>query len=375
MALPPAMLDWRPNAQIGPFTVVPGTSNYSVIVPNGAAVSEGDLSSYRYHHHTKVAVFHGRIWVAYSASGTNEDAGGQKTFISISTDGPNPSFGAPVLAVDKQSTFSATGSSFVNGSFITYPRAFVVSGGTLYLAVSLEAVTAGNNITGAALLAVECKSDGTVGAVVRISSASYTPFSGFSEIAYDAVLGTAIFNSANIFGNWGGSTPNNAASAWIGWANYFGVDFTECTTVNLDGSLSLLRFWRRITTNDNRLYAQRSLDGGTTWGSIFRTSVPDSGTASYSYKLSDGRRLLCGNPKDVSVLRDPLYLAVFGSSGAASNIWAVRQGLTDAPVYPGTAKIGGAAYPGMWEDSGRLLISYSMQKESIGLSIIPVANL
>lgn len=370
MTRAPALPDWRPNAQAGTFPLAPGVSTTTVITPNGAAITEADLSSYRYHHHTKVAVFHGRVWVAYSASGTNEDAGGQKIFVSVATDSGSLSFGAPILAIDAQSTWTSVGASFVATSMIMYPRAFIVSGGTLYLTVAMDKVTGSNNLTGLAVFAVECKSDGTIGAPVRISAASYTPFPTFSVIALDAGLQAALFTTADVFGNWGGSTSGNAASAWTGWASFFGIDFTEPSTVNLDGANALLRFWRRITTPDNRLYAQRSSDGGVTWGSIFRTAIPDSPSATYCYKLSNGVTVIAGNPQDGSVIRDPLYIASFSTNGNIRVLYALRQGLTDAPIYAGTAKIGGAAYPGMWESSGRLLVSHSVHKEDINLSVI-----
>lgn len=365
----PAIPRWFNAAQTGPFAALPSQDNFTVITPSGGAITEGDYLSHRYHHHTRVAIYHDRVWVAYSSSGTNEDAGGQMVLVSSAPKGATLTFGTPQLAVDKQSTWSATGAQAVAGSFITYPRSFVVAASKLYIVSALDKVNTGggsNNQIGMALLANECLSDGTLGAVFRCSVAAYTPFSAFSEIAYDATIGPTIYPAAKFNGPWGGSSPSLTASDWLGFTTFNSITFAEPTTIALDGSgTDYLRFWRRITTPDFRLYAQRVNSDASVVGTIYRTSIPDQPSASAGLRLASGRFALVGNPKDVTTSRDPLHLAIFNTNARLHRAYAVRAGGTDTPVYAGSAKLGAYAYPAICEDVNDLYISYSERGKEI----------
>jgi hypothetical protein len=44
-------------------------------------------------------------------------------------------------------------------------------------------------------------------------------------------------------------------------------------------------------------------------------------------------------------------------------------------TYAGTNKSGGAAYPGFAADATDVWIGYSMQKESIGVTRLPLSNI
>ena len=78
---------------------------------------------------------------------------------------------------------------------------------------------------------------------------------------------------------------------------------------------------------------------------------------------------------DSGVNRDPLYLAIFSTNGELQNVRALRQGLSDSPTHEGWHKHGGASYPGIAESDGVLYVSYSMQKETVGLTRIDLASL
>lgn len=373
-------LYWGNNALSGPYTLAPGLTNYTILTPDGTTPTESSLTSHRYHHHTRIATHNGRVWVAFSSAGTNEGASGEMVVAKSSGD-DGATWSSPLLVVPAQSTFTEAGPSTPAGSRISYPRSFVKYNGDLYLVSAIDDVLGANNNIGAALVATKCNDDGSMGPLFRISTETYTPQSGFSEIGYDATLGPSLFASTALYGVWGGSTPNNAASSWIGWKSQSGETYVEPTTIDLNESgTSLLRLWRKASVTSSTstvLWSQRSIDSGTTWTPLIATGIPNNPSATAGIRLSDGRIALVGNPWNMSsVNRDPLYLAIFnGTTGLIEHIYAVRQGLSGIPTYAGTSKGGGAQYPGIAYDGTNLWISYSIAKESIGVTKIPLSGL
>jgi hypothetical protein len=373
-------LSWGSTALTGPYTVAPNETNYNVVVPNGNTPTEADLDSYRYHHNTEIAVDNGRVWVAFSGSGTNEEAGGEIVGLSSSNDNGN-TWSDIQLAVPPQSTFSGTGASLVIGTRSADPRGFVNYNGGLYIVSTIDTTltTGQDNPQGLALVANKCNSDGTLGPVFRITSDTYTPINGKTAIAYDATLGPPLLTVSEIFGKRGGSAPGNPLTSWRGWLQYNNSVFSEPTTIPLTGSNnSLVRLWRGFSgsLDETKLWSQTSSDGGSTWSILEKTSIPNEPSNTNGIRLPDGRIVLVGNPVDVSVVRDPLYVAIFnGTTGVINNIYAVRQGLSGTPVYSGTYKGGGAQYPGISFDGTNLWISYSIAKESIGVTKIPLSGL
>jgi len=358
----------------GPYPTLPSQEDYTVITPNGETPIEEDILTHRYHHHTQVAVGAGRVWVAYTSSGTNEDAGGQMGVVSSSPLQATLSFGSPVLVVPPQSTWSATGATWEAGTRCAFTRCFVPHDGDLYVVFGIDNMEGGNVNTGLALVAAKCNADGTVGGLFRITSQTYTPLSGFSSIDYDATLGPALYPFAKLYGVYGGSSPSVTQSDWLGWTAQDGVNFTHPCTFPIDDDGGMVRLWRRVTDADNYLWGQVSRDGGASWSKLVKTSIPDSPACTAAIRMSDGRIAMVGNPHDNSVQRDPLYLAIFEDlSKARIRLYAVRQGLSATPTYAGTFKSGGAAYPGICEYDGHLYISYSMQKETIGLTRVSIS--
>lgn len=82
---------------------------------------------------------------------------------------------------------------------------------------------------------------------------------------------------------------------------------------------------------------------------------------------------------NVSVSRDPLFLAITDvDSVNVTDVYAIRQGLSDTPTYTGAGKHGGASYVSAIEvdvaGTPYLYIAYSLQKETIGFSKLPIPN-
>ena len=349
-----------------------------MIQPDGNTPTEADLTTHRYHHHTAIGAAYGKIFIAYSSGGTNEDAGGQMTVISASAD-DGDTWGAPTLVVPLQSTFSGTGASYVNGTRISYPRCFVTNDSAeLYIVASIDQVSTPASSTGfigKALVARKVNSDGTLGTLYRISEADYDPLSGISAIPYDSTLSASLLPKAKLYGIWGGSAPGKTASTWLGWISQSGNSYAEPTTVDL-GDGVMLRLWRSITTDTNHVYQGYSYDGGTRFDPLRATTLPNSPSSLYAFSMPDKSIALIGNPVDNGTLRDPLYLATFSrTTGKLKAVSAIRQGVSDVPVYPGDGKGGGASYPGAVVVGTNLHVSYSLQKESVGHTRIPLSSI
>lgn len=373
--LPSFYMNWGTNNGIGfgyPFAA--SINTVTVFTPNGNAPTQGDLGSQRYNHHNQNVIdSSGRAWEAHSSGGTNEDAGGQMTVVHSSADGWNTQTG-PVLVVPPQSTYSGTGASDTPGTLVSYPRKFVTYNSQLYLVAAVDGFSSSVQQIGMALLAVPCNPDGTIGTLIRISAAAYTPQVGTTP-AYDPVLGPQLFAVANLYGTWGGSYPGQPASAWIGFLQQGSNIFVEPATIPIDAAAqSLTRLWRQNNGTGAFVWEQDSNDGGNTWSALQQTNIFNAPSAMAGLRLSDGRMLLVGNPVNFPVSRDPLYVAVF-NNGTAGNVYAIQKGLSGVPVYSGTSKGGGAQYPGITINGSTVWVSYDIAKESVYLSSIPLSSL
>lgn len=348
----------------------PGLTSSLVIQPNGSAPTEGDLLSHRYHHSSAVGVIGGRIWVAFSSSGTNEDAGGQMS-VARSSLISSMSWGSPVIVAPPQSTFSGTGASYEANSRVTGPFAFFEVGGLLYLVMLCFDIAGGpGSQSGAALFARECKADGTVGPLFRITPETYTPNEGFAAVNYDAVLGPPLLAKMKMYGNpWVG-----AGSPWIVRQGSGSFGEPGVVDINGDGQF-IVRLFRKLEAPGTlKIWAQHSRDGGQTWSAVRPTDLPNDESAVAAAKLPDGRFIVIANLPGSS--RDPLYLAIFDAAHRIRTAaYYIKQNVPDTPVYPGSFKGGGPAYPGVWVTATDIWVAYSLQKENIELARIPLSGL
>jgi hypothetical protein len=362
------------SAPTGPYPPAPGVTHWIIDTPDGKPPSLADLASLRYHHHMRTAVdTQGRVWVAYSGNLTNEDQSGEITEIISSTTRWATRTG-PLIAVQPPSAFST---AIFPGMRISYPRAFLRHAGQLYLVAAIdEKADGGDSQTGLALIGLSCNPDGTLGRPFLVSPASgYKPLPGYPAYAYNPVLGPALFADANRFGSWGGSQIGFPPSAWVGFATDRHHDiFVEPSTVALSADRKqLLRLWRQTKGADqNRVFSSSSHDGGKTWSPIVKTSLPNQPSETTIVKLANGHIAVIGNAQGQA--RDPLYVATFdGTTGAPIHIYAVISGAT-APAYRNGQTLG-FSYPGADESHGVLWISYSINKQQVGVAALPSASL
>jgi hypothetical protein len=353
----------------------PGASHFVVLSPDGSEPTESALRSHRYHHHTVAVTTDNLVWVGFSSSGSNEDASGQMVLCASMNKKQNQ-FGPPIQLVPPQSAWAGNGNY---GGRISCPRNTQNLDGRSFIVSAIDEVDAQRKRVGVALVANECKDNGSVGPVFRISEQPYKALPGFADIPYDSSLGPALYAHSKIFGLWGGSMPPPVVqSDWIGWVEEGGESFTESTTIEL-GSNRLFRLWRKTSgQNTDFWWGSRSNDTGRTWGNISITDIPNAPSAGFFLKTKSGKLLLIANAqnKPRRAIRDPLFvMSINGDMKSNLVAYAVRQHVTGAPIYRGIGKGGGASYPGGAEDANHLWVSYSLQKETIAVSKLPIEYL
>ena len=353
----------------------PGASHFVVLSPDGSEPTESALRSHRYHHHTVAITTDNLVWVGFSSSGSNEDAGGQMVLCASMNKKKNQ-FGPPIQLVPPQSAWAGNGNY---GGRISCPRNAQTLDGRSFIVSSIDEVDAQRKRVGVALVANECKDDGTVGPVFRISEQPYKALPGFADIPYDSSLGPALYAHSKIYGIWGGSMPAPVVqSDWAGWLEEAGELFGEPTTTELaDGRM--FRLWRKAGgANAAFWWGTYSSDSGRTWDKVSVTDVPNAPSSGFLLKTRSGKLLLVANPQNRprQAIRDPLYvLSIDGNKKSDAVAYAVRQHVTGVPMYRGIGKGGGASYPGAAEDADSLWVSYSLQKETIAVSRLSLDHL
>ena len=113
-----------------------------------------------------------------------------------------------------------------------------------------------------------------------------------------------------------------------------------------------------------------SIDKGETWSKAVETAFPDSRSKQCAGNLPDGTPFLIGNPgpgKD----RSRLILAIASDGKTFDSAWTLRK---DPPErrFDGKAKTLGFSYPKAFVDKVFLYVSYSVNKEEIAVSRLPV---
>jgi hypothetical protein len=108
------------------------------------------------------------------------------------------------------------------------------------------------------------------------------------------------------------------------------------------------------------------------WSTPEYTNIPDSHSRTCTSSLPDGRIYMVG--AQLTGGRDPLVLSISSDGLVFDHAWAVRA---HAPPirYPGNAKGPGFQYPGGLYVNGTLFVSYSINKEDIAVTWLPISTL
>ena len=146
-----------------------------------------------------------------------------------------------------------------------------------------------------------------------------------------------------------------------------------------DGTIMMLL---RDTHYSHRMYLSTLRDDGT-WSPGVPTDIPDSPSLTDSLVLDDGTVLLIGNqmapefdnPGKGHYDRDPLMVAVSPDGKTFQKAYALRCGGHRYRVSQSLVKGrgGGGQYPSATVHNGTLYVQYSMGKEEIWITAVPLA--
>lgn len=129
----------------------------------------------------------------------------------------------------------------------------------------------------------------------------------------------------------------------------------------------------RDQTSSFRKLASVSRDNGETWTKAMETDFPDSRSKQCAGNLPDGTAFLIGNPtgsKDRSILA----IATAKDGRTFDRAWLI--GSNPAPGrYEGKAKTPGFSYPKAFVFGGYLYVAYSVNKEDIAVTRLPLERL
>ena len=368
------------GASAASYTVPTTLNSGALIAPDGATPAQGTPSTHRYRHHVAVGKKDARLWMSHSSGAINEDSSGQQLHCWYSDD-DGDNWTGPIVAIDSPPGGAAAfgGAAYENGARVCFSRCFVNYGGALYVVGAVDKCSPSGDsaaLIGQALIARECKDDGTLGTAFRIENTG----PGYSGApSYDGTLGPLIYADANMYGVWGGNGPTavSEGAAWNGWITLTGETntyLTEPATCSFDGTTTnLLRLWRCVQAVGSSGHAQtlllwssRSWDGGTSWSDPTPTDIANAPSAADLHRASNGKFVLCWNPENISGnIREKLALMIFNNLGQAVAAYKVIDGLGTTPVYAGSFKAGGPAYPGMRIDGSEVHIGFSLFKENI----------
>ncbi|OVE78813.1 hypothetical protein BVY01_04345 [bacterium I07] len=133
-----------------------------------------------------------------------------------------------------------------------------------------------------------------------------------------------------------------------------------------------------------RVYVSIEIPTGA-WIPAMPTDIPDCPSLSTTVSLDDGTVLLVGNqvaPKfdnpdeKKRYTRDPLTVSVSSDGYVFERAYALRTGVPEVRV-PGVEGrgSGGGQYPSAIIHNGTLYVQYSMRKEDIWISVVPLSDL
>ncbi|MFG0249137.1 MAG: exo-alpha-sialidase, partial [Phycisphaeraceae bacterium JB051] len=120
-----------------------------------------------------------------------------------------------------------------------------------------------------------------------------------------------------------------------------------------------------------------------TWCKGLPTNIPDSPSLSEAANVEDGRVLLVGNnmatefdkqtPRHYG--RDPLMISVSYDGYRFTSAYALRCGRQSFKVPFVRGRGGGAQYPDVKIVGDKVYVLYSMGKEDIAISVVPLSDL
>ncbi len=357
-----------------------------------------------YSHHSQLAHHDGVFYAAWSSHRFGEDGPGQQVLLSLSKDGRTWSPAAvgfasrgPVKPVEQMGrVLTANGWVHVEGAMYCIAEVhdnvgFVAVGGR-EVVPKRRGPFRRRARKGFGRLARRVSPQGELGPVVWLVDDPPAPLPGFDPLpdAGDATFTklarkiNAVLDQPLNMPNWdfrGSGESSQTSDVYVSHATAAdGHSLCEPSTYRRPDGV-LVRVYRDHHPS-HRLYASLSRDGGKAWTVPVPTDIPDSPSRTAVGSLPDGTVFLAGNQlsepferaKRTHYTRDPLTLALSEDGVAFDRAMAVRSG-SPAIRLPGKGKGRGFQYPSAVVVSDAIWIMYSVGKEDVAVSRVPLAPL
>jgi len=325
----------------------------------------GNIENGSYNHHSQIAKFRGKYYLAWSNGIVNEEDAGQKVLIASSDDCLTWSRAIPVLDC-------APGEKTAHNCVALYS-----DDSRMYIAVMTEETEHDANSTGMRRIFPETSVINIYATTDGINWSGAYSFGDNVRWIFEAprltrdnrlmcVCKTKKHGPAVLL--WPGkdicSDPEfitvpepEGASFPYAEASWYQVD---------DGRI--LVFWRDEGASC-KLYVNYSDDGGNTFSPPVLSDIPDSMSKVYVGRLEDGRYYLCNNAVASLLDRGALMLMLSNDGYRFDKVLM----LNDDPVRmrrKGLLKTNGLQYPCCFVDGSRLIIAYDANKEDIMCDVI-----
>lgn len=321
--------------------------------------TQGD---FQFCHHANLVAFKGRLYAMWSNGRVHEDSNGQRVLICHSEDGLH--WTKPEILVDDPDG--------KDGPMACVAAGFLVAGDKLiayYTSIVHQKPIHPKNT----LYAVESIDAKTWGKPVRIAEGFF--IDGPRRLKSGRLL---------LVGQFANKQPHlmfsDASDGLTGWtdgkipaSDIF--SFPEPTWfTRRDGRVVILF---RTRSGNFQLYASVSRDDGKTWSKPTETNFPDATARSFAGNLPDGTAFLINNPSQTPSSyptvgrRIPLTISL-SNDGVTFNRAFVIRGETTDMRYKGKSKLAGWQYPAALAWKGVLYVIYSINKEDVGLTRIPL---
>ena len=353
-----------------------------------SAIFQEAVAAGGYNHHSQLACYKGVFYAAWSNHPKGEDAAGQRILFATSSDGVTwrpwtEAFPPP----DKVGAWDdGFGYYSVAGPWRIYENEIYLTA-RLYKFVGWEDASGKDLVykrdsvhyfkrfESVGLLARKM-TGGTLGPVFALS----TRMNRISDLAYPFLP----------YGD----------PAWQAAANAIGQTFEiqrEPIPTAVDGARMVEPTVYQTSANikiaivrddkfSHRKYVSFSKDDGRTWSTALPTNIPDSPSLDISLKAPGGAILLIGNhcasrfddgAKRRHYGRDTLDVAISTDGYLFAKTFAIRTGAHQWRVpreeVPGRG--GGPQYPSALIEKDRLYVMYSLGKEDIWCTSIPLADI
>ncbi len=354
----PVVTDWHP-------AMPPGWGEFPPVPFERSVVYRGSTGRWAYSHHQAIAKFRDRFVVSWSNGLRHEDYVGQEVHLAWSRDGRSWSEPTVIAATPPQSRL------------VRNCAGLLAAGGRLYCYVGV-AKDFGRDVADPSMSVVKRQH-------IRLDvyeTADLETWTCHEDVCGDVYLfeaprptragpllccGFSLTDHHAMVLRWDDPgrpaapprivhLPQSPEGVLPEQGTWFQTDDGRIHLFQRDGSLS------------DRLALTTSDDGGETWSEMLRTNLPNTYSRAFAGRLDDGRFYLAGNNYDRFLDRRSLLVAFSDDGATFDRQYLLVSGPTTRKVE-GRHKEDGYHYPNCVADGGRLLVTYSVNKEDIEVGI------